>query len=99
MAATAQEAFDFLKNYIDGKEKNYPYWYAGIAENAKDRLFNGHNVNKDTDLWAHDTCIDNANARAAEKALLELKCDGGTGGGDYTSKDVYVYRKSSHTKP
>jgi len=74
-------------------------WYAGIAADPKDRLFNGHGAVKDSDAWIYrDAGTSNA-ARAIEKALLSLGYDGGDGGGDGSSQYVYAYKKSSHTNP
>jgi len=52
------------------------------------------------DHWfIHRPCASNEAARNVEKALLDLGCDGGTGGGGDDAIYVYAYLKTSVTEP
>ncbi len=99
MASSAQEAFDGIKVYIDGKGKPYSAWYAGIASNAEARLFQDHNVSKENGIWVYDKCPSNEGARNVEAELHKLGCDGAGGGGDQSSTYVYAYLKTPTTRP
>lgn len=96
---SAQETFDKIKSFIEDNGKSYPNWYAGIATDPEARLFEEHNVSKDSDLWIYQRCQSEEGARNVEEALLKLGCDGSTGGGDKSSVYDYVYRKSANTNP
>ncbi len=77
----------------------YSLWYVGIASDPKDRLFNDHNVDEKNDAWIHRDCGSESAARRVEKHFLTKGCDGGAGGGDYSTKYAYAYKKKSHTRP
>lgn len=72
--------------------------YVGIAADAEDRLFNGHAVDKENDVWIYRTASSDNVAREIEKHFLDLGFDGGPGGGDENTKKVYCFLKNSHTK-
>jgi hypothetical protein len=74
-------------------------WYAGIASDAETRLFNDHGVSKANGNWIWRRATSSTVARQVEKAYLDAGCDGGGGGGDYSTDCVYVYRKASGTNP
>lgn len=76
----------------------YKKLYIGIAKDASDRLFNGHSVNKETDVWIYMTASSDNVAREIEKHFLNLGFDGGSGGGDEDSKMVYCFLQNSHTR-
>lgn len=96
---TGQQITNDIADYmskIGGMAKD---WYVGITSDGKQRLFNEHSVNENSDNWIFAPADTNVIARSVEKYFLDRGCDGGTGGGDYTSKTVYVYKKNSHTNP
>ena len=95
---TAQEIYDDLLAYMNKFSSPKSAWYAGIAADAKDRLFNGHGVDEKSGNWAYNTCASSEAARAVEEALLKLGCKGGGGGGDSTTKSCYVYFITSATR-
>lgn len=100
MAKTKQEIIDEIKAHIAKEGSEYSAWYAGISKDAKDRLFNGHGVKKDGDWWIWRPASSSAVARGIEDYLVNtLGCDGGGGGGDETSDQVYAYKKETHTDP
>lgn len=87
-----------ITNFISQWGGSYSEWYAGIAANPKERLFNDHNVNENSDGWIYRNALDSNSAREIENYLINtLGMDGDIGGGDYTTKYVYAYKKSSHT--
>ena len=43
---TAQEIFDEITAHINGSHYSATNWYAGISQDAKQRLFNDHNVSE-----------------------------------------------------
>lgn len=85
-----------ITDYVGSSSKST--WYAGIAADARDRLFNGHSVDEKAGKWIYRTADSEAIARASEKALHDLGFDGGTGGGDTSTKMVYAYKKTPETK-
>ncbi|MCT4587257.1 MAG: hypothetical protein N4A71_05500 [Carboxylicivirga sp.] len=78
--------------------KYYSDYYAGIAEDAEDRLFSDHNVDKTNGYWIYWPASNDDIAREAEKMLLAKGMKGGLGGGSQATKFVYCYRITSNTK-
>lgn len=76
----------------------HPDFYVGITGNVERRLFAEHGVGLEED-WAGLKMPDAVAARNVEKYYLERGCDGGPGGGDDESLFVYLYRKTSRTRP
>lgn len=71
-------------------------WYAGIATDPMQRLFDDHKVDissKDWDWWEAPS---EAVARETEKALLDEGFHGGPGGGR-EPHFVYIYKITSDT--
>jgi len=95
MAKSKNDIIDDITTYAGGK---YSEWYAGIAANPRVRLFNDHQVNEEKDSWIYRLCEDSDVAREIEEHLLGLGFCGGGGGGDETSKSVYAYKISNHSK-
>lgn len=95
---TIQQIIHDLQDYLGNNGGNYREWYVGITSDPDQRLFVDHNVNK-VDTWIHAPADSNDGAREVEEYFLNLGCDGGSGGGDKTSKVVYAYRKNAHTNP
>lgn len=93
---------DFLKkleNYIATYGGNYNQWYAGIAADPKDRLFNGHSVRNGIDPWIHSEAVFSSEiARNIEKMLLAHGFKGAPGGGNDSTCYVYAYKIASHTR-
>jgi hypothetical protein len=77
--------------------ENRAGWYAGIATDARNCLFNRHKVDEKTGGWIYRTADNNLIARSAEGALHTGGFDGGPGGGDAQTIRVYAYRKTSST--
>lgn len=94
--ATQDKIVSDITDYVGSDAKSN--WYAGIAADAKDRLFKDHAVDEKNGRWIYRTADAESAARAAEKSLHEMGFDGGTGGGDASTKAVYAYKKTSTTK-
>ena len=71
--------------------------YVGISKDPEDRLFNGHRVQENKDVWIYCQAFSSDDAREVEKILLAKGADGGPGGGDDDSIYVYAYKKAMHT--
>lgn len=84
-----------ISNYIGS---NYGSWYIGITSDPRKRLFTDHKVDE-KGSWIYGEVDTNDLARSVEQYFLDLGCDGGPGGGDYTSKIVYAYLKTYNTSP
>lgn len=91
-----QLILDFHR-YITQHGGDFSDWYTGIAANPEKRLFDDHNVYKG-DLWIYAPALDNNEARSIEAYLLTLGCIGGVGGGDNSTKYVYMYKINLHTR-
>lgn len=98
MASTKEKIKSDIRSYI-GKHGQGQYgWYIGIAKNARERLFDDHNVNENG-AWIYDEAINSAIAREIEVELISvLKTKGGDGGGDENTKFVYAYQITGSTK-
>ena len=86
-----------IRNHIKECGGSYSDWYVGIASDPKDRLFNEHNVDRENGAWIHRECESSSIAREIEEYFIGLGTDGGSGGGDYTTKFVYAYKKTAST--
>ena len=95
----AQKVHDEIVAQIRSQRGAYSSWYAGIASDWEDRLFNEHQVPRQGHWYIARQCYNDTEARAVEKALLQLGCDGGRGGGDPTTVFVYAYLKGTMTNP
>lgn len=94
-----QQIITDISNYIANNGGQYRDWYIGITLDARQRLFNDHRVYENGSGWIFREADTNPEARSIEKYFLDHGCDGGTGGGDNTSRMVYSYKKSGHTNP
>ena len=100
MAKSKQEIINDIKNYIQKGGGGYSAWYVGISKDARDRLFNGHNVREKGDWWIYSQASSAQVAREIEDYFVNtLGADGATGGGDETADMVYAYEKAAHTNP
>jgi len=88
-----------IEDYVRECGESFSSWYIGIAEDPRGRLFNEHNVSENNGNWIYRPTSSSATARNIEQYFLGLGMDGGSGGGDYLSKVVYSYKKTSSTNP
>lgn len=75
----------------------YSRWYAGIAADPQDALFNRHCVDRQRGGWIYRRADSTKVARSAEDALHKAGFDGGPGGGSGETRTVYAYKKTSTT--
>lgn len=74
---------------------SYDEWYAGIATDWEDCVFDRHCVERDAkDTWIVRKAANEAKARKAEKKLHKAGFDGGPGGGEESTRFVYAYKVS-----
>ena len=100
MAETNKKILSDIIDYIGKCGGNYREWYAGIASNARTRLFDDHNVDEKNGNWIFSPAETSNDARAIERVLVEnYGTDGGSGGGDENTNKVYAYKKTCSTKP
>lgn len=97
-AQDTQQVYDEIVAHIGEQKGKYSQWYCGIASDWEDRLFNDHQVPRKGHWRITCQCHNSDDARAVEKALVKLGCDGGPGGGDETTVYVYAYLKGSMTQ-
>ena len=87
-----------IEKYIQNSGESYSDWYVGIASDPRKRLFNDHNVDEKSGHWIFRECENSSVAREIEEYLINtLGTDGNPGGGDYSTKYVYAYKKTSST--
>ena len=95
---------DIIKDITNHVNNNWPKgavrksFYIGIAADARDRLFNDHQVNEKSDIWIWRPADSDQIARDVEKHFLDLGLDGGPGGGDENTKQVYCFFQNEHTR-
>jgi hypothetical protein len=86
-----------INAYIGANGGVAPQWYVGIAS-SKDRLFYGHGVSEQDDVWIYRTAPSSDLAREIEASFHQWGCKGGPGGGDYGTRMVYAYRITGLTR-
>lgn len=98
MANTKESIKTDIKAYIQKNGGAYSDWYVGIASDTRERLFNEHNVSEKSGSWIYREAEGSSAAREVEEYFINmLGTDGGSGGGDYSTKSVYAYKKTSTT--
>lgn len=100
MAKSKQEIINDINAYMQKGGGEYRSWYVGVSKDARDRLFNGHQVKENGDWWIYSQASSSQVAREVEDYYVNrLRTDGGPGGGDNTADYVYAYKKAAHTNP
>jgi len=100
MAKEKQVIINEVNTHIQKEGSGYKTWYVGISRDPRKRLFNDHNVSEKNSWWIWREATSSTVAREIESYFVDnLGTDGGTGGGDYSSKFVYAYKKASTTNP
>jgi hypothetical protein len=99
MAKTKEQIKVEIETYIRMCGGSFSEWYAGIASDPEDRLFNEHRVQQNG-YWIYRECENSDTAREIEDYFVNvLGTDGAPGGGDQTTKYVYAYKKTVNTSP
>ena len=94
-----QQIIANLESHISKGGGYWRDWYIGITSDVQQRLFADHCVRGIGDWWIHQPASSAEEARFIEKHFLGKGMDGGRGGGDHSTRHVYVYKKGNHTKP
>lgn len=94
----AQQVVNQTEGYMAKFKGRYSDWYAGIAADPKQRLFNDHGVDEKYDAWVYHHCGTDDLARAIEHYFLDKGCKGGPGGGDEATHFFYAYKTAPHTR-
>jgi hypothetical protein len=97
MASDKQTIIAEIKSYMARNGGSYSQWYAGIATDPKQRLFNDHAVNDKSDVWIYHQCASSEVARAIETYFHAQGMKGGTGGGDDNTDYIYAYMITRYT--
>lgn len=100
MAKSKQEIISDIEGFMQKRDGGYSAWYVGISKDARDRLFEGHNVSEKGDWWIYRQASSSQVAREIEDYFVNtLGTDGAVGGGDEAADMVYAYKKAAHTDP
>ena len=99
MADSEEKIKSEIKEYIAKYGGAYAAWYVGVSGDARDRLFNGHGVDEQTDAWIWLPATSSAAARRVEAYFHEFGAAGDPGAGDEQADQVYAYKKAAHTTP
>ena len=95
---TAQQIVDAVASYIRTRGGQFSVWYCGIASDPNDCLLNRHNAGARECHAGYWDCGNDTVARQVEKAFVDAGCKGGGGGGDRTTKYLYVYVITAQTR-
>lgn len=90
--ATQHAAYTAIFQYIRDDGGPFSNWYVGVTSDPVRRLFTDHSVRQDSRSWIYQQVPTSHDARAVERALLRLGCQGGTGGGSEASNYVYAFK-------
>ena len=74
-------------------------WYVGVADDARRRLFDEHQVHYQDDAWIYRMAASEKEAQHVEEYFLEYGLDGGKGSRCPDARMVYAYRKGMSTEP
>jgi len=73
-------------------------WYAGVAANAKEKLFNDHGVKETGDAWICRQCVNDVTARQIERYFMKKGCKGGPVDEEESTRFFYAYMMQPHTR-
>lgn len=92
----AGRSFDEIVSFFDrhiatSGKRFYSDFYVGITNDVDRRLFQEHNVDRDTMWWVYSTADSKDTAQKVEEHYLGMGMKGSTGGGTDESRVVYCY--------
>ena len=96
--ATANDVAAAIDRQIATYGGGHSAWYVGISSDPNDRLLSGHNATSEHNAALYWDATNEETARVIEDHFLDKGCQGGTGGGDASSRYVYVYKVTSLTR-
>ncbi len=82
---------DFDKHIKRSGCQYYNEFYVGITNDAEQRLFKKHRVDKNKQWWIFSPADNENIAREVEKHYLSFGMKGGTGGGNGNGDCKFVY--------
>ena len=92
MAKSKEEIIRDIDNHLQKSGKQYySDFYVGITNDVERRLFEEHNVNRETMWWIYRTANSKAVAQEKEAYYIAKGMHGHGGGGADDSKIVYCY--------
>ena len=94
---TYQEIVIGMSKNINDSNYAYNQLYAGITSDIDSRLHGDHNVSKEDDWYSYALADSEEIARQVESYFIGLGMDGKGGGGDSSTKYVYVYHITPST--
>ncbi len=89
--------YNYLVRHINNNGGIFTDWYCGITDDIERRLFDEHNVSRNS-KYNYRRCYVDSIARKVEKALIDRGCEGGDGGGSNKTVYVYIYRMTPNTE-
>lgn len=87
-----------IEKRIHRSGKSYHDWYVGVADNAQERLFKGHNVNKSKGAWLYRNTGSALTARGIEAIFVKKGCKCGDTRKEHNPCSVYVYKMTPTTR-
>ena len=94
MTYTYKEIIDNFDEHLTKSGKRYySEFYIGVSQNAVERLFEKHHVDKENSWWIYRTAISSEDAKRVAKHYQDLGMRGGTDDGNM----VYCYVVTSLT--
>lgn len=92
MANTKKQIIDlFNKHLALSGRRYYSEFYIGVTNDVNRRLFQEHNVKKETMWWAYSTASAKKDAEAVERHFLKKGMKGNKRKGTDESTIVYCY--------
>jgi hypothetical protein len=98
MAMSKEKIIADINEHLSKSGKQYySDFYVGITNDVERRLFNEHNVNKETMWWIYRTANSKMVAQEIEQFYIEKGMQGHLGGGADDSCIVYCYAVGATT--
>ena len=96
--ASEEKIISDIKKYMDDHGGLYLFWYIGITENARRKLFVEDGVNEKNDYWIYMAADTNTIAKRVVKHFTKyLQTKRRPGSGDTEDKIVYAYKRKYKT--
>lgn len=87
-----------IENFIKEQEFEYKDIFCGVASYPKERLFENHKIDMNSNDWAYDYCDDVETARKVQKHFLDKGCKGSNVLPSSSSNSIYIYKMNPNTR-
>ena len=87
-----------LEDFMTRHGSHYRQFYVGIARDPVMRLADGHNVDDSVPHIYFENGPDTALVRSIERYFISKGTRGGPGGGDETTRAIYIYLITPKTR-